>query len=141
MRQLALAVLVTFGIACSAQEVTVRVFNAKNDQPLASETVKVQSMGGEASSPVLLTTDAKGEAHFSIPNHTGHIDVRVVLKKSRHWDCNCWVAADTKEVRQGIVAYTPVKGREAPAAKPNEIVIMAYPLSFIQRLLWPLMKQ
>ena len=138
---LATVVLVAFGVTCPAQDVTVRVFNARNDQPLASEVVEVQFMGTEASSsPVQLITDAKGEAHFKIPNHTEHIDLRVVLR-SGHWDCGCWVMADTKQVQQGIVAYTPVKGREAPATKPNEILIMARPLNFIERLLWPLVKQ
>jgi hypothetical protein len=140
-RALALVVFVAFGVTCSAQEITVRVFNAKNGQPLPNETVKVQFMGSEtSSSPVRLATDIKGEAHFNIPNHTEHIDVRVVLK-SGHWDCGCWVTADTKQVQQGVLAYTPVRGREAPAAKPNEIVVMARPLSFIENLLWPLVKQ
>lgn len=137
----ALAVFVAFGVGSPAQEATVRVFNAKNGRPLASETVKVQFMGREASSlPLQIDTDANGEAHFNIPNHTEHIDVRVALK-SGHWHCGCWVMADTKQVQQGILAVAPVKGHETPAAKPNEIVVVARPLSFIERLIRPLVKQ
>jgi hypothetical protein len=139
---LASVFIATLATACVAQEVTVRVINAKNGQPLPNESVVVQFMGTQASSSSMqLTTDAKGEAHFNIPDsQTEHLDVRVVLK-SGHWDCGCWVMTDPKTVQQGIVAYTPIKNHDMPVAKPNEIIVLARPLRFIERLLWPIVKQ
>jgi hypothetical protein len=125
-----------------AQEVIVRVVNVSNDQPLPNESVIVQFLRPQASSsPMRLTTDAKGEAHFNIPDsQTEHIDVRVVLKSGR-WDCNCWIMTDTKTVQQGILLFAPMKNRNAPVPKPYEIVVSARPKGFLERLLWPLTKQ
>src|ERR1039457_6021706 len=96
--------------ACVAQEVTVRVVNVTNDQPLPNESVVVQFLSPQASSSSRrLTTDAKGEAHFNIPDsQIEHIDVRVVLKSGR-WDCNCSIVTDTKTVQHGILLFTPIK--------------------------------
>jgi len=118
------------------------VVNVSNDQPIPNESVVVQFLSPQASSSSMrLTTDAKGEAHFNIPNsQTEHIDVRVVLKSGR-WDCNCWIVTDRKTVQQGILLFSPLKNRDAPVPKPNEIVVSARPKRFLERLLWPIMKQ
>jgi hypothetical protein len=133
------AVLATM---CVPQEVTVRVVDVSNDQPLPNESVVVQFLSPQGSSSSMrLTTDAKGEAHFNIPDsQTEHIDVRVVLKSGR-WDCNCWIVTDTKNVQKGILLFTPMKNREAPVPKPYEIVVSARPKRFLERLLWPIMKE
>jgi hypothetical protein len=139
---LALFFLAALTAACVAQEVTVRVVNVKSGQPLPNQGVVVQFMGTKASSsPLQLTTDAKGDAHFDLPDfQTEHVDVRVVLKTG-HWDCGCWVTTDTKTLQQGIVAYAPMKNHDMSVAKANEIIVEARPLRVIERLLWPIMKQ
>jgi len=141
---LALFLLVAAATACSAQEITVRVANGKTGKPLKDESVFVQFLDQTSSSKLSFITDAKGEAHFAIPTpYPEHLNVRVVLN-SEHWRCGCLVMADTKTVvQQGIVERVPkknAKGSDMVAGKPKEIVIVARPLTFGERLLYPLVK-
>jgi hypothetical protein len=133
---------------CSAQELTVRVLNAKNRQPLPKQTVTVQYLNEKppgASAPVTLKTDDHGEARFSVPSPLpATVNVMVSLT-SEHWNCGCWVMAETAKVlHDGVAGPLPsvnTKNVESFRPEPAEVVILASPFTFWQRLLYPLVKE
>ena len=133
---------------CSAQELTVCVLNAKNRQPLAKQTVTVQYLNDKppgALSPVSLQADNHGEARFSLPSPLpGTVDVKVALT-SEHWHCACWVMVETgKALHDGFVQTAPSKSGktvEAITSKPGEVIIMARPFTFGEKLLYPFVKE
>jgi len=132
-------------VSCLAQQVTVRVVDIKNGQPLKGEKVVIQFFAAHPSlSPTTVQTDVNGETHFVVPNPTPeYVDVHVFLK-SEHWHCGCWVYARTNRVLQQGVVQSPAtkmrQGIQEAAGKPGEIVIVARPLTFFEKLLYPLVK-
>ena len=62
-----------------------------------------------------------------------------------HWKCGCGVLGDTDDlVRKGIVGPVPTDSKKSAALfkpAPGEILFVARPLSFFERLLYPIMKQ
>ncbi len=119
---------------CLAQEIKVRVINGQDGQPIPKQGVLVHfltlSQGPtEASSPLWLETDTKGEARFAIPKPVpDRVSVRVRL--SSDWYCNCSVIADTKTVIQHGVTEPPPAGTATettviPVAVAGAIVIAA----------------
>jgi len=133
---------------CSAQELTVRVLNAKNRQPLAKQTVTVQYLNEKppgASAPVTLKTDGHGEARFTVPSPLpATVNVMVHLT-SEHWNCGCWVMAEAAKVlHDGVAGPLPsvnTKNVKNFKPEPTEVVILASPFTFWQRLLYPLEKE
>jgi hypothetical protein len=129
-----------------AQQVTVHVVNGKSGRPLRDERVVVQFFGAQSSSsPKTLQTDVSGEISFVIPNAVpDYVDVRVFLK-SEYWHCGCWVYAETKRVGQQGILQSPAtkmsEGTHEVAQKPGEVVIVARPFAFGERLLYPFVKQ
>ena len=145
----ALVWLIVVSSVCFAQELKVRVINGKDGQPLPKQAVTVQFLNDTpvtASSPLRLETDPNGEVRFGIPKPLPeHLNVRVALT-SEYWHCGCWVMADTsKVVQEGITQPALSKGAKAndvPAkAEPGEILIIARPFTFGERLLYPFVKQ
>lgn len=134
---------------CFAQSVKVRVVNGWDGHSLPRQGVSVEffyEKPPKVTPPQRLTTDANGEAQFSIPESLPeHIDVTVALT-SEYWHCACGVMADTEEVlHKGILqdrrsnvpnAPFPLANRE-----PGQIVFLARPFGFFEELLYPVRKQ
>jgi hypothetical protein len=134
---------------CSAQSVTVRVLNGNDEHPLQKQSVSVQFLyekPPKASPSLHIETDADGQATFNIPEPIPeHIDVRVTLT-SEHWHCACGVMADTQQIlRNGILQAAPSKEPNASGAsagaRPGQIVFLARPFTFFERVLYPFVKQ
>lgn len=132
---------------CFAQELTIRVVNAKDGKPLPKESVTVQFLGQAAAPPPLqLHTDQTGNARFEVPTPSPKVlSVRVVLT-SEHWHCACLVMTETaKVVRDGVTQAPPSKdeppSRSNLIAKPGEIVIVARSFTLLEKLLYPLIKE
>ena len=132
-----------------AQTLAVRVINGSDGHPLRQQIVVVQFLDEQpirASSPLQLKTDASGEAQFRIPDsQPKHLNIRLALT-SEHWHCACWVMTDTENVvHNGIMQTAPAnkaKVYTVPAnAKPGQIVFVATPFTFFERLLYPLIKE
>jgi hypothetical protein len=119
------------------------------DAPCQKLAVLVQFFDekqSKISPPLHIETDANGEAQFNISESPPeNIDVRLALP-SEHWHCACWVMADTETVlREGIVQIPPINVPNAPFApastEPGQIVFIARPFTFFEKLLYPLLKQ
>jgi hypothetical protein len=134
---------------CSAQVVKVRVINGYDGRPLPKQAVFVQffyERRPKISPPLHIETDANGEAQFNISESPPeNIDVRLALTYE-HWHCACWVMADTEKIlREGIVQVPPTNVPNAPIAPasmgPGQIVFIARPFTFFEKLLYPFLKQ
>jgi len=132
-----------------AQEVKVRVIDGFDGRPLPKQAVFVQffyEKPAKISPPLHIETDANGEAQFNISKRPPeNIDVRLALT-SEHWHCVCGLMAGTQKVlREGIVQIARTNVLNAPIApankEPGEIVFIAAPFTFIEKLLHPLLTQ
>ena len=138
IRGLAWVLLMLVGSSCFAQEVTVRVVDS-NGHPLRKQPVDV-SLDDPAS--LRLETDAKGEAHFTLPEAgPSHIFVKVWLSE-RDWKCACLVGAHAQDViHEGrLVDLRTESKKTADSLKPapGEILFIAHRMPFLLRLFWPL---
>jgi len=129
--------------ACFAQSVTVRVINGGDGRGLAKQDVAVQYFyenPTKVTPAIHLETDSSGETQFSIPQPVpAHLFVHVTL--TSEWHCACGFMGDTpKGIDSGILEDVPTKTKSAPQVRPGYIIIVARPLSFIERLLYPLEK-
>lgn len=134
-----------------AQSITIRVINSNDGKPLQKEEVLVNLMYGKGESTpakydptVHLETDDAGEARLNLPEPApAHLWVAVHLT-SKHWHCACQDLVATYElIQKGITVRgsSKVKPTTGSAnAAPGEIVFRARPLSFLERLLYPLVK-
>jgi hypothetical protein len=152
-RYLVFVLMACLGPPCYAQTVIVRVINANDGRPLKNQPVSLSLLyeKGETTpakyDPNLnLQTGANGEVGFVLPNPApAHMAAQVRLT-SEHWHCGCMVLAVTQDVTQkGIVdsAASASESRRSPAlakAVPGEILFVARPLSFWERLLYPFVK-
>jgi hypothetical protein len=152
LQGLVCVLLLTLGPLCFGQVVTIRVINAADGHPLQKQQVSVSLLyeKGERTPPkydanLSLETDVNGEAHFPLPEPAPtHLSAQVRLP-SEHWRCGCGVLAATEDVIQkGIVGPLPGAEPKKSAAPlkgtPGEILFVARPLSFFERLLYPLVK-
>src|SRR5437899_4871949 len=152
-RYLTSFLLLSVGPSCFAQAVTIRVINEIDGRPLQKQQVGLSlfyekgettpasyepNMSGE--------TDANGKVQFRIPEPIpAHFSVMVHLT-SEHWRCSCWVMGVTQDlIQKGSVGSRPSAKSEksgAPVkAEPAQILILARPFSFFERLLYPFLKQ
>jgi hypothetical protein len=149
MRMKALGWILLLSSLCSAQELSVRVLNAKNRRPLAKQSVTVQFLSEKppsAPSPLRLQTDDRGEVGFALPNPIPATINVVVSLTSEHWNCGCWVMVETAKVlHNGVLGPLPsgdnTKNVETLRPEPGEVVILASPFTFWERLLYPLVKE
>lgn len=152
-RLLGCALVCLLGPSCLAQGLTVRVINANNGHPLPNESVTISLlyMKGERrpvkyNTLVTSKTDAEGEAHFTLPTPAPVSLAAQVYLSTPYWHCvPCLVLTTTEEVIQkGIVGPLPqVKSKKVAAAikpVPGQILFVARPFSFLERLLYPLLK-
>lgn len=139
------------GPSCFAQGVTVRVINAANGHPLQKQSVTVSLLyeKGERTpakydATLRLETDVNGEAHFRLPEPPVHFSAQVRVDWS-HWKCGCGVLGSTDDlIRKGILGPVPTAKSENSATLfkvvAGEILFVARPLSFFERLLYPFLK-
>lgn len=141
------------GSSCLAQPVTIRVIDIHNGRLLQKEKVSVTLLydKGERTPATYEPningeTDANGGMQFRIAEpDPAHFSVMVHLR-SEYLRCGCWVMGDTKDlIQKGIVGPQPgAKSEKSDAtikAVPGELVIMARPMSFFERLFYPIIKQ
>jgi hypothetical protein len=139
-RCIAFICLLSIGPCCYAQAVTIRIINANDGSPLRDQKVSVSLLydKGEAQ-------PANYNGHFVLPGPAPtHISAQVRLAPS-HWRCGCGVLIATEElIRKGTVGPLPAadSGKSAASVKtaPGEILFVARPLSFWERLLYPFVK-
>jgi hypothetical protein len=154
-RYLACLLLLCLGPFCQAQEVKVRVINAANGRPLEKQAVSVsflydkkydKEIPAKYDAILNLETDVNGEAHFKFPEPPPvHFSSQVRVDWSR-WHCGCGVLGSTDDlVRKGILGpVQPTESKKSAApfvAVPGEILFVARPLSFFERLIYPIMKE
>lgn len=142
----ALLIMLLLSPFCLAQTVKVRVLNGNNGHPLPNQRVSVQFFydnPAEVTPPLRLATNSSGEAQFNLPSPAPqHMDVRISLT-SDHWKCSCWVMNATDVVlHKGILTTLPKQKVSPPAfAEPATITFLPVPMSFIEKLLYPLVKE
>jgi len=137
---------------CAAATISIRIINSKTGQPLQNQRVAVVllydkgekiPLGYAASSQ--LETDANGEAQLSLPEPPpSHLGITVHLT-SEHWHCACSDLAETQTVIQNgiLVGETDNKlkiGNKIVQAEPGEVIFAARPFTFLEKLLYPLVK-
>lgn len=153
LRCLAAFLLLVLAPLCLAQAVTIRVLNSRDGHPLARQSVSVSFLYGhkEGTPPkhdsgLTLETDANGEARFTIPDPApAHLAAQVRPDWSR-WRCSCFVLTDTQIiVQKGVAGPFPTDvAKKLPASgtpRPGEILFVATPLSFLERIFYPLLKE
>jgi hypothetical protein len=151
IRFIALFALLLSSRACLAQDLKVHVVNISTGKPMVNVPVSLNLLYGKENVPptnygrtMIANTDANGDAHFPLPAPPpAHLSV--LLQLSWHWHCVCGVFATTSEVFQrGVVAghSAPNSQSRNPALTPSPgtILVTAWPLSFFERLLYPLLK-
>ena len=143
-------VLLWVGNLCLAQAVTVRVVNADNSRPLQKQQVSVTLLysKGERTpakydATLSLETDVNGEAEFRLPEPPpAHLAAQVRIDWGR-WHCGCGVLGVTQDVIQKGIVESAADRKKSPApteAIPGEILFVVRPLSFFERIMYPLLK-
>lgn len=143
--------LLSVAPSCLAQEAKTRVINGANGRPLPKLAVSVSFLNDKKFDKEIptnyvasleLETDENGEAHFKFPQPPlAHFSAQVRLDKS-HWHCGCGILGSAEDlVREGISGPIPSSDHKKPAARykatPGEILVIAGPFSFLERLLYP----
>lgn len=154
-RYFVFSLLFCLGPACLAQELTVRLIDVANGQPMQKQSVSVsflydkkydKSIPEKYDRSLKLETDVNGEAHFRFPEPPpAHFSTEVRLDWSR-WHCGCGILASTDDlIGKGIAGPVPTSGSATSAALfkavPGQILLVARPLSFWERLIYPLEKE
>lgn len=155
LRYLACFLLLSVAPSCLAQEAKIRVINGANGHPLSKLAVSVsflydkkydKEIPANYEASLNLETDENGQARFKFPQPPPvHFSAQVRVDWS-HWHCGCGILASTEDlVRDGITGPLSVSDEKKVAgrnkAAPGEILVIARPLSFFERLLYPLMKE
>jgi len=140
------------GFTAQAQAIRIRVINANNAHPLVEQNVSVALLyGKDEKAPAKydanlnFETDANGEAQFHLPEPAPvHFSAHVRLT-SEHWHSGCVALVTTQDVLQkgSVQALGSELTRSTTNAKPEPgvILFLARPFTFIERLLYPLIKQ
>ena len=145
--------LFLLGPVCLAQEVAVRLINAVNGRPLQDQPVSVsflydrkydKSIPEKYDRVLRLETDVNGEAHFRLPEPPPtHFSAQASLDWSR-WNRGCGILGSTDDlIGKGIVGPVPTTDSSTSArmrAVPGQVLFVARPLSFLERLIYPIMK-
>jgi hypothetical protein len=132
--------------------VRIRVINAKDGQPLKNQPITVSLLyekgekpAASSDAPLALDTGANGEAllHLAEPV-PAHLWAQVRLT-SPYWRCACVALLATEDVLQKGATPDTTQSREStaasPKAQPGEILFIARPLTFMERILYPFVKQ
>ena len=153
-RYLAWFLLLSVAPSCLAQEAKIRVVNGANGRPLPKLAVSISFLYDKKYDKEIprnhdaflnLETDENGETHFKFPQPPPtHFSAQV--RVDLHWHCGCLILASTEDlVRDGITGPLSASDEKKFAGRnkavPGEILVIARPLSFFERLLYPLMKE
>jgi hypothetical protein len=151
-RYLACVLLLALAPSCLAQTVAIRVISANDARPLQKQHVSVSLLyvKGEATpakydANLTFETDVNGEVHFVLPEPAPtHMSAQVHLT-SEHWRCGCGIVVATDDLIQKGIVGPPPEGESRKSAAPvktvpGEILFVARPLSFLERLLYPFVK-
>jgi len=146
--------LVGFTATCLAQQITIRVIDARNGHPLQKREVLLRLHYGKDEEkpakyePILrLSTDADGKAQFGLPEPAPeHLEAEVRISMNEHWWCWCVESVATGEVSQkGIVGSRPGPwGKKSSASVtpvPGEVLFLARPFNLLERMWSPLAKE
>lgn len=143
--------LLWLSTSCLGQEIRIRVIDATSRHPLQKQRVslsllyeKSEKTPAKYDALVYLETDLSGEAQFRLPEPPpAHLEAQVRLT-SEHWHCGCLVLVATQDLIQKGVVGTELGHRSgrsaAERAQPGEILFVARPFTFLERLLYPLVK-
>jgi hypothetical protein len=147
-----LIALIAAPLTLDAQAIKIRVINLNNGRPLPNQHVSIalsyekgQKAPAKYDANLRLETDVDGEAVLHLPEPApAHLLVSVRLT-SEYWHCSCLAIGDTPDlVQKGLVQSA---GREpaGPATnakpEPGVVLFLARPFTFLERLLYPLMKE
>ncbi len=148
------AVMFLAGIAADAQTqaIRIRVVNVNNGHPLPHQNVSVdllydkdEKAPAKYEAHLRSETDANGEARFLLPEPVPLYLAAQVRLTSEHWHCGCMALAATQDVIQKGIVQTigPESTGSSTNAKPEPGIILffARPFTFLERLLYPLLKQ
>jgi len=136
---------------CFGQALSIRVVNADNGHPLPKQNVTVslfydkdEKKPAKYDAQLILQTNGNGEAQFRLPEPTPlHFWAQVRLD-SEYWHCFCMAFVSTQELAQkGIVVMPGAKSTPSATnanAGPGQIVFLARPFTFLERLFYPLEK-
>jgi hypothetical protein len=138
--------------SCFGQAIRVRIVNGENGHLLSKQQITVSLLyDGSEKQPVKYDavvrhdTDANGAAQFDLPEPPpAHLSVGARLT-SDYWHCGC--AAPAIVVTKELMLKGIVEGMELRSpttlvkAEPGEILFVARPFTFFERLLYPLLKE
>ncbi len=150
-RSLAWLFLLWISPACFGQVITIRVINGKNGQPLVKQPISIaleyrqsEPKPAKYDAHLSLETDANGSVQVSLPNPAPvHLSVGAHLT-SEYWHCICSTPPSviTKEILQeGIVVGGGLGSFEdSRKVAPGELLFVARPFTFFERIFYPLLK-
>jgi hypothetical protein len=147
--------LLSIGPSSVAQTITVRVFSTSDEHPLQKQQVfvsfpydKGEAKPAKYDAHLTLQTDENGQARFLLPEPPPRdLNVRIEIDWGRwHCGCNLLFVSTADVIQKGILdsAASAKDLRRSPALArrvPGEIRFVASPLSFFERLLYPILKQ
>jgi len=154
-RRLSWLLLVCLGSFCLAQEVKVHLVNGANGRPMPKQAVSVsflydkkydKEIPEKRPAALNLETDSNGEAQFRLPEPAPvHFSAQARLDESR-WKCACAILGSTDDLLRNGVGWPVAEAHSKKSADlfkpaPGEILLVARPLSFFERLLYPIMKE
>lgn len=138
--------------AQQAQTITIRIIDVSKGRSLQKQQVMIYPLytgndktSIDTSESIQLETGTRGDAQFHVtepmPNR---LMVKVILSHG-HWWCGSIEFADVQEVIQkGIVGLPPgPKPKKTDVTVnpvPGEIIFLARPMTFFERLIHPLVK-
>ncbi len=134
-----------------AQVIRIRVINVNNGHPVPRQNVsvgpayaKIEKAPAMYDANLRLETDANGEAQIRLPEPSpAHLVAQVYLT-SEHWHCGCLALVATQDlIQKGIVQVSGPESTVSAAnakAEPGVILFLVRPFTFLERLLYPLMK-
>src|SRR6266403_4890281 len=133
---------------CFGQTIRIRVVNEKTGHPLPKQPISVtllyeksEKTPAKYDAALNIETDEKGESQFSLPEPApAHLAAQVHLT-SEHWHCGCGVLMATQElIQKGIVGPRYNETANPLKAEPKEILFLARPFTFFERLFYPFLK-
>jgi hypothetical protein len=133
---------------CFGQTIRIRVVNDKTGHALPKQPISItllyeksEKTPAKYDATINIETDEKGESQFSLPEPApAHLAAQVHLT-SEHWHCGCSVLVTTQDlIQKGIVGPRPNESGNPVKAEPKEVLFLARPFTFFERLFYPFVK-
>lgn len=140
------------GIDCFGHTIKIRMVNIANGHPLPKQPISIGLIYDKNEKPPAnysahfqLETDANGEAEFQLPDPApAHVAAQAHLT-FEHWHCGCAALENTQDLIQKGFTAGLATGSTPPGAsvkaQPGEILFVARPFTFFERLMYPLTKE